>query len=168
MNLMTQSVSKTVRVDEMFDDYLNEKQPLHLRAINETRDYRKNEKKADIQFKVELAKIHVKLNKLLLINKLNLCVGPQYVIILLEIISLNKNLFALKLEEGIEIEIPRGIVLEGGELPLSYQYYDWVYPIVKLHFNDAVKQKIAKQNRAKMIYKESFLDKLKQSYDNIK
>ena len=108
------------------------------------------------------------MNKLILINKLNLVVGPIYVVILLEIIRLHKNLFTLHLEEGIEKEIPRGIVLEGGELPLSYQYYDWVYPIVKQHFNRAIKDRIAKQNRAKMVYKEPLVDKLLKSLDSMK
>jgi hypothetical protein len=36
MSIMSKSVSKTVRVDDMFDDFMNEKIPPYLRAINET------------------------------------------------------------------------------------------------------------------------------------
>ena len=57
MSLMTKSVSKTVRVDEMFNDYMDEKNPVHLRAINETEEFYENKKKEEIQFKVALAKI---------------------------------------------------------------------------------------------------------------
>jgi hypothetical protein len=105
---MSKSVSKTVRIDDMFDDYVNEKQPMYLRNLKESGD---NQKKQDIQQKIEVAKCETSMNKLILITRLSLVAGPIYIAIMLEIIRLHKTLFALKLEEGIENEIPKGIVI---------------------------------------------------------
>ena len=65
-------------------------------------------------------------------------------------IRIQKNLFALLLEDGNEIEIPKEIMFGSGTTPLSFQYYDWVYPIVKHHMNGAIKEQIIMKNRAKI------------------
>jgi hypothetical protein len=44
----------------------------------------------------------------------------MYCIILLEIIRIQKKLFVLLLEDGNEVEIPSGIMLEGRSTPLSF------------------------------------------------
>jgi hypothetical protein len=56
----------------------------------------------------------------------------------------------LLLEDGNEIEIPKEIMFGSGTTPLSFQYYDWVYPIVKHHMNGAIKEQIIMKNRAKI------------------
>ena len=72
MSIMSKSVSKTVRVDDMFDDFINEKVPPYLRAINETKEQLNKNKKNDIEQKVEVAKCQVNLQKLMLILRLRI------------------------------------------------------------------------------------------------
>ena len=55
-----------------------------------------------------------------MINKLGIIQGPLYCIILLEVIRIQKKLFALQLEDGNEKEIPQGIIFQGGSTPLSF------------------------------------------------
>ena len=96
-----------------------------------------------------------------MINKLGIIQGPLYCIILLEVIRIQKKLFALQLEDGNEKEIPEGIIFQGGSTPLSFQYYDWVYPIVKHHFNGAIKEQIIMKNRLKNLKKLTIFEELR-------
>ena len=58
-NIMSKSVSQTVRVDEMFDEYHQEKYTEHLKGYKMTIEQQDAEKKAEAQHKVDIARCQV-------------------------------------------------------------------------------------------------------------
>jgi|TARA_B110000285_G_scaffold227669_2_gene289347 hypothetical protein len=83
---MSKSVSKTVRVDEMFDEYHEEKYSTHL--SNQTKENIEADKKYQMERKVNIARLHVQNQKLVMINKLGLVKGPLQCLIILEVIRI--------------------------------------------------------------------------------
>jgi hypothetical protein len=72
--------------------------------------------------KVVLADQKARLDKLTLIIKLKVLEGPLLIHGLLQNITLNKAILALKLEQAVESLIPPQLGQK--HLPLSFQYYD--------------------------------------------
>ena len=77
------------------------------------------------------------MNKLLLIIRLKLTVGPLYIVALLEIIKMTKIIFINELKSGNEVCIPDRLLLnyskkdQQPQLPLSLQFYDYIYTYVR-------------------------------------
>ena len=73
-------------------------------------------------------------------------------------------MFILEIEGGKEVLIPERLVLEGGQLPQSFVYYDWVYSIVNQEISDNYKFRVAYLQRSKTVEK---IDMMKR-FDDIK
>lgn len=81
--------------------------------------------------KLEKESIFHKLN---LLVKLRLLEGPLFIHALQEMINLMKQIFVLKLERGDEVSIP--LLLREYKLPLSYQYYNCLFEIIRLNISE--------------------------------
>ena len=93
-------------------------------------------------YAIYVNEMKVHLSKLKLIMKLKLVHGPFYIVLRLEILNMQKNLFVSMVETGNEVVIPKDLIM-GGRPPQSFQFYDWIYSIVHSRISEKPKIKIA-------------------------
>ena len=82
-----------------------------------------------VQYKFSRAILMQEIQQLSLALKLGMADGPIYTICQLRVIQLNKMMFALELEQGLEVRIPKA--LSQNHLPISFRYYDCILNVVK-------------------------------------
>lgn len=102
-------------------------------------------------------------HKLNLLVKLRLLEGPLFIYALLEIINLIKQIFVLQLEKGAEVAIPAH--LRQDKLPLSYQFYNSLFGVIRQNVSQDSKSYLLKTSQKhkktffKKSLKEAFSDK---------
>jgi len=94
---IAEAVNKN-RIDQIFKDLLRK---------TENREFQNEEITEYIKYKFKKTTLEQQLTRIKMIHKLGLSRGPIYIICLLRIISLHKQLFVLALEQGREVQIPQ-------------------------------------------------------------
>ena len=82
-----------------------------------------------VHYKFEKYKLTKESERLKLLLKLNMASGPVYIICLLRIIAIEKEIFVLEIERGTEVKIPR--LLSVYQYPHSFRFYDAIINIIK-------------------------------------
>lgn len=85
------------RIDEIFRDLLK---------ATENRSFKNEDVTEYIKYKFKKTSVEQELSRLKMIHRLGLAQGPIFIICFLKIISLNKQLFVLELQQGREVQIP--------------------------------------------------------------
>jgi hypothetical protein len=94
---IAEAVNKN-RIEHVFKDLLRK---------TEHREFQNEEITEYIKYKFKKTTLEQQLTRIKMIHKLGLSQGPIYIICLLRIISLHKQLFVLALEQGREVQIPQ-------------------------------------------------------------
>jgi len=85
------------------------------------------------------------MNKLVLITKLKLTIGPLYIITLIQIIKKAKIIFINELKLGKQVRIPHYLMIKYTKdskniaegMPFSLQFYNFFYTIFRHDLNEA-------------------------------
>lgn len=149
--IMGLSVLKTDDVDNMFEKLIegdqlegndNEVKGFGINKFdmskgNQLIKKRKHELKKNVfRIKADTTDLKYQLNKLQMIARLKLTVGPLYIVTLIEISKALKSIFVNEITLGREIRIPDKLILlssksDCNDLPLSLQFYDYISIIIK-------------------------------------
>ena len=78
-----------------------------------------------------------------MIARLKLTVGPLYIVTLIEILKVVKKIFVYEVILGKEIRIPDKLMINqtkdcSKDLPLSLQFYDYIYILIKKSIEEDV------------------------------
>jgi len=93
---IAEAVNKN-RIDHIFKDLVRK---------TEHREFRNEDVTEYVKYKFKKTTLEQQLARIKMIHRLGLSQGPIYVICLLRIISLHKQLFVIALEQGREVPIP--------------------------------------------------------------
>ena len=74
------------------------------------------------------------LNRLSLITRSQFIRGPHYIVCILHRIKIERQLYVLQIEQGLEVRIP--LALSQENLPYSFRYYDSLIPSIQKQFNE--------------------------------
>lgn len=81
------------------------------------------------QFKFHLLRLQGVLSRLSLIIRSQFIRGPHYIVCILQRVKIERQIYILQLEQGLEVRIPLGLSQEN--LPYSYRYYDALIPSIQ-------------------------------------
>lgn len=86
-----------------------------------------------IQFKFNLLKLQGIMNRLNLIVRTQFIRGPQYILCIMHRIKIQRQIYVLQIEQGLEVRIPLSLSQEN--LPYSFRYYDSLIHSIQKQFN---------------------------------
>ena len=111
-------------------DKMNKKQRNKSHQLNdEFENVIKDQKKERFRRRIVREEKKGLLNRLQLIIRLRIIEGPLIIVAMLEVIKIQKNILVLNLEQGQETLIPPELGQK--HLPLSFQYYDSIFEIIR-------------------------------------